>query len=119
MTVRYHTRRGHQIPDYQCVGESIQTGARRCLTVSGGGVDHAIGQLLLATVTPLALADLPALWTNPATPQRERKRMTRLLIDASPSPRPTTSTCTYVFRGGRTTTVIVGCWVRGGAELLS
>ena len=40
--------------------------------------------------------DFPALWTNPATPQRERKRMARLLIDdvtlaktdQHPPPRP-------------------------------
>ncbi|MGH9168412.1 MAG: recombinase family protein, partial [Acidimicrobiia bacterium] len=55
MTVRYHQRRGVEIPDYQCVGEAIQTGTRRCLTVPGGGVDQAIGQLLMDTVTPLAL----------------------------------------------------------------
>ena len=44
-----------QVPDYQCVGESIQAGAPRCLTVPGAGIDAAIGQLLLDTVTPLAL----------------------------------------------------------------
>ena len=55
MTVRYHQRRGVAVPDYQCVGESIQAGAPRCLTVPGGGIDAAIGQLLLDTVTPLAL----------------------------------------------------------------
>jgi Recombinase zinc beta ribbon domain/Recombinase/MerR HTH family regulatory protein len=175
MTVRYHQRRGTLVPDYQCIGESIQGGGPRCQTIPGHGVDAAIGQLLLETVTPLALevaltvqaelearadeadrlrrshverarqraelarrryltvdpdnrlvadtleadwndalralqaaqdeyeranaaanatlgeeqkqrvralaADFPALWTNPATPQRERKRMVRLLIE--------------------------------------
>src|SRR5207253_3742170 len=33
-----------------------------------------------ARVRSLA-SDFPALWSNPATPQRERKRMIRLLID--------------------------------------
>jgi DNA invertase Pin-like site-specific DNA recombinase len=55
MTVRYHHRRGTTVPDYQCLGESIQAGAARCLVVPGQGVDGAIGQLLLDTVTPLAL----------------------------------------------------------------
>jgi Recombinase zinc beta ribbon domain len=32
MTVRYHTRRGVDIPDYQCVRASIEDGARRCQT---------------------------------------------------------------------------------------
>lgn len=179
MTVRYHLRRGVEVPDYQCIGEAIQSGARRCLTVpGGGGVDDAIGQLLLDTVTPLALevaltvqaelearadeadalrhshverarhraelarrrylavdpdnrlvadsleadwndalrqmqtaqedyeravasavalsdghkdriralaADFPALWSNPSTPQRERKRMARLLRSVGPA----------------------------------
>ena len=175
MTVRYHQRRGALIPDYQCIGESIQGCGPRCQTIPGHGVDLAIGQLLLHTVTPLALevalsvqaelearadeadqlrrshverarqraelarrrylavdpdkrlvadtleadwnealrtlqaaqdeyehvsaaanaalsdeqtariralaADFPALWSDPATPQRERKRMVRLLIE--------------------------------------
>jgi DNA invertase Pin-like site-specific DNA recombinase len=175
MTVRYHQRRGAMVPDYQCIGQCIQASAARCLIVPGAGVDTAIAQLLLDTVTPLALevalsvqtelearadeadqlrqthvqrarercelarrrylsvdpdnrlvadtleadwnqalralqaaqddyerasaaaraaldeehkarirqlaADFPALWTDPATPQRERKRIARLLID--------------------------------------
>jgi hypothetical protein len=175
MIVRYHDRHGILVPDYQCMSESIQDAGRRCLGVPGHGVDHAIGQLLLDTVTPLALevaltvqaelearaedadrlrkshvqraqqraelarrrylsvdpdnrlvadtleadwnnalralqaaqdeynrataaaqaqlteqrkqrirelaSDFPALWSDPATPQRERKRIARLLIE--------------------------------------
>jgi hypothetical protein len=175
MTVRYHQRRGALVTDYQCPGESIQGGGPRCQTIPGRSVDAAIGELLLETVTPLALevaltvqaelgaradeadrlrrthverarqraelarrrylavdpdnrlvadtleadwndalralqaaqdeyerasaaanaalsdeqkqrirqlvADFPALWADPATPQRERKRMTRLLLE--------------------------------------
>ena len=55
MTVRYHVRGGAQVPDYQCIGEAIQAGTRRCQAIPGAGVDEAIGQLLLDTVTPLAL----------------------------------------------------------------
>jgi DNA invertase Pin-like site-specific DNA recombinase len=55
MTVRYHERRGTLVPDYQCIGENIQRHAPRCLTIPGSGVDEAISQLLLDTVTPLAL----------------------------------------------------------------
>jgi DNA invertase Pin-like site-specific DNA recombinase len=43
------------LPDYQCVKDSIQNGARRCVMIPGTGVDAAISQLLLDTVTPLAL----------------------------------------------------------------
>lgn len=175
MTVRYHHRRGVEVPDYQCIGESIQGGGPCCQTVPGHAVDAAIGELLLDTITPLALevaltiqaelearadeadrlrrqhverarqraelarrrylavdpdnrlvadtleadwndalralqaaqdeyehasaaakavlgdeqkqriralaADFPALWSDPATPQRERKRMVRLLLE--------------------------------------
>src|SRR2546425_974473 len=55
MTVRYHLRHRVEIPDYQCIGECIQAGTARCQTIPGAGVDAAIGQLLLDTVTPLAL----------------------------------------------------------------
>ena len=200
MTVRYHQRRGVAVPDYQCVGESIQAGAPRCLTVPGGGVDAAIGQLLLDTVTPLALevaltvqaelearadeadalrrshverarhhadlarrrylavdpdnrlvadsleadwndglrqlhtaqddyeraaasaialsdehkvriralaADFPALWSDPATPQRERKRMARLLIDDVTLAKTDRIHLHVRFRGGQTTSLTI------------
>jgi DNA invertase Pin-like site-specific DNA recombinase len=55
MTVRYHTRRGVQVPDYQCMTRCIQDGAARCQNVPGGTVDDAVGQLLLDTLTPHAL----------------------------------------------------------------
>ena len=175
MTVRYHTRRGVEIPDYQCQNRCIQDGTGRCQAVPGGVVDDAVGKLLLDTLTPHALevaltvqaeldtraaeadalrrhhverarhradlarrrylavdpdnrlvadsleadwndalralqaaredyerasaaatatltdqakrqigslaTDFPALWSNPHTPQRDRKRMVRLLVD--------------------------------------
>ena len=55
MTVRYHTRKGAHVPDYQCVRENIQTARDKCQVIPGAGVDAAISQLLLDTVTPLAL----------------------------------------------------------------
>jgi recombinase len=55
MSVRYHIRRGVEVPDYQCMRACIDTAASRCLLVPGAGVDAAIGQLLLDTLTPLAL----------------------------------------------------------------
>ena len=55
MTVRYHQRRGTLVPDYQCIGDNIQRPARAASPLPGAGVDEAIGQLLLDTVTPLAL----------------------------------------------------------------
>ena len=43
------------MPDYQCVDENIQRHQPRCLTIPGHTIDRAIAQLLLDTVTPLAL----------------------------------------------------------------
>ncbi len=201
MTVRYHLRRGVQIPDYQCMRASIDTGAPRCLTVPGGAVDAALGQLLLDTVTPLALdvalsvqaeletrageadtlrrrhverarqhadlarrrylavdpdnrlvadnleadwnaalrglrdaqddynkattqaaealseqnkariralaTDFPALWADPATPPRERKRMTRLLVEDVTLAKTDRVHLHVRFRGGTTTSLTV------------
>ncbi len=55
MTVRYHTRRGVEVPDYQCMSACIRDAGRRCQGIPGAGVDTAIGQLLLQEVTPMAL----------------------------------------------------------------
>jgi DNA invertase Pin-like site-specific DNA recombinase len=200
MTVRYHLRRGVEIPDYQCIGEAIQTGAPRCLTVPGAAIDAAIGQVLLDTVTPLALdvaltvqaelearageadalrrshverahhraelarrrylavdpenrlvadsleadwndalrqlhiaeddydrsatastvlsdehkariralaGDFPALWADPDTPQRERKRMARLLIEEVTIVKTDRIHLHVRFRGGQTTSLAI------------
>ncbi|HUO36948.1 MAG TPA: recombinase family protein [Mycobacterium sp.] len=55
MTVRYHTRRGVEVPDYQCMNRCIQDGGQRCQAIPGGVVDDAVGGLLLDTLTPHAL----------------------------------------------------------------
>ena len=55
MTVRYHTRRGTEVPDYQCMNRCIQDSAQRCQAIPGGVVDDAVGTLLLDTLTPHAL----------------------------------------------------------------
>ena len=201
MTVRYHTRRGVEVPDYQCMNRCIQDGGPRCQTVPGAAVDAAIGQLLLDTLTPLALevaltvqteletraaeadalrrqhverarhradlarrrylavdpdnrlvadsleadwndalrtlqtahedyqrasaaaaaalteerkakirslaTDFPALWSNPDTPQRERKRMVRLLVDDVTLHKTDRIHLHVRFRGGQTTSLAV------------
>ena len=201
MTVRYHVRRGIQIPDYECVRACIDTGGPRCLTVPGAAVDTAVGQLLLDTVTPLALdvaltvqteletradqadtlrrrhvertrqhadlarrrylavdpnnrlvadsleadwndalralraaeddydtaaakaaetlseqnktriralaTDFPTLWSDPATPPRERKRMTRLVIEDVTLAKTDQIHLHVRFRGGTTTSLTV------------
>jgi DNA invertase Pin-like site-specific DNA recombinase len=55
LSIRYHRRRDRLVPDYQCVDENIQRHAPRYLAIPGHTIDRAISQLLLDTVTPLAL----------------------------------------------------------------
>jgi DNA invertase Pin-like site-specific DNA recombinase len=200
MTVRYHTRRDVEHPDYQCMSASIQDGTARCQGVPGTGVDQAIATLVLDTLTPLALevalsvqaelaaraaeadqlrashverarhraetarrrylsvdpdnrlvadsleadwndalrqlrdaqdtydravatdtlldaeqqtkirslaADFPRLWADPATPQRERKRMIRLIIDDVTLDKTDLIHLHVRFRGGQTTSLTI------------
>jgi DNA invertase Pin-like site-specific DNA recombinase len=201
MTVRYHTRHGRQIPEYQCERDSIQLAAELCSRINGAGVDAAVGKLLLDSVSPLALevalavqaelearageadalrrqhvdrarhaaesarrrylfvdpdnrlvaasleadwnealraltaaqedyergrggatglteadrariaalaADFPALWSDSRTPQRERKRMVRLLIEDVTLTRADREIAVGVrLRSGQTTTLAV------------
>jgi hypothetical protein len=175
MTVRYNNLGGTLAPVYVCQDRCTNAGTTICMSIPGSGIDDAVGQLVLATVTPLALevalsvqaeveagadhadhlrrshverarhhaeaarrrylcvdpdnrlvagtleadwngalrelaeaqddydrateaaraalsegnkakirslaSDFPALWNDPATPQRERKRMVRLLVE--------------------------------------
>ncbi len=55
MTVRYHTRRGRLRPDYVCQHDRAEHGAATCQALPGGGIDEAVGALLLRAVTPVAL----------------------------------------------------------------
>jgi len=196
MTVRYHTRKGRQCPEYVCQSEGIETATAKCQSIPGSGIDEAIGTLLVETVTPIMLevslqiqtelearahevdalrqqrveraryeadlarrrfmeadpdnrlvvdvleaewndklrllhdaqeelerrqrkdqqalgekqrqqiralaTDFPRLWNDPKTPQRERKRMVRLLIEDVTLTKGTEIDAGVRFRGGAT-----------------
>jgi hypothetical protein len=55
MTVRYHTRKGRQCPEYVCQREGIETATSKCQSIPGSGIDEAIGTLLVETVSPMTL----------------------------------------------------------------
>jgi DNA invertase Pin-like site-specific DNA recombinase len=55
MTVRYHHRRDQQVPTYMCQRDGIENGQPACAAIPGGDLDQAIGQLLITTLTPLAV----------------------------------------------------------------
>jgi hypothetical protein len=199
MSVGYKDRHGTQVPRYRCV--DVHNCSSSCCSVSGTLIDAAISQLLLDTVTPLALevaltvqgelehraneadalrrshverarhrtelarrrylavdpdnrlvadtleadwndalrqlhqtqqdyerastaahvdlnernqariralaTDFPALWSNPATPHRERKRIARLLIDDVTITKTDQINLHVRFRGGQTTSLAV------------
>ncbi|MGH9260922.1 MAG: MerR family transcriptional regulator, partial [Acidimicrobiales bacterium] len=53
------------------------------------------------------VADFPALWSDPNTPQRERKRMARLLLDDVTLVKNDEIHVHARFRGGQTTSLVV------------
>ena len=55
MTLRYHTRMGKRCPDYVCQSEGIKNATAICQSIPGAGIDQAIGELLVESVTPLTL----------------------------------------------------------------
>ena len=55
MTLRYHQRRGQQVPTYVCQRDGIEYGRRICQAIPGAGLDQQIGQLLISALTPLAI----------------------------------------------------------------
>lgn len=56
MTPRYHVRSGGEsVPSYICTGLFRRYSVQPCQSIPGQSIDEAIGQLLLNTLTPLAL----------------------------------------------------------------
>ena len=55
MTLRYHQRGGRLTPDYVCAKAAVEQTHPVCQSIPGGGVDEAVGRLLVESVTPLAL----------------------------------------------------------------
>jgi DNA invertase Pin-like site-specific DNA recombinase len=55
MTLRYHSQGTRRVPDYVCQRRRIQHGEPICQHIQGGGLDDAIGTLLVKMVTPLTL----------------------------------------------------------------
>ena len=55
MSVRYHSRAGALIPHYVCRGRGNKEAERACQSISGGGIDAALGPLILEAISPVAL----------------------------------------------------------------
>jgi len=55
MTVRYHRRHGTVWPTYVCQRQGVARAEPICQSIPGRDLDHAVGRMLLETVTPLTL----------------------------------------------------------------
>jgi hypothetical protein len=55
MTIRYYVSHHEVLPEYTCQREGIEHGHAICQRIVGGTLDRAIGDLLVQTVSPLAL----------------------------------------------------------------
>jgi hypothetical protein len=55
MTVRYRDNRGELVPEYVCQRRAIERAQPLCQWILGGELDRVIGELLVETVSPLAL----------------------------------------------------------------
>jgi len=102
-------------PGNRLVATTLEAGwneALRALQAAQDDYDNATAATTALTeddnarIRALA-ADFPALWTNPATPQRERKRMARLLIDDVTMTKTDRIHLDIRFRGGQVTSLDV------------
>ena len=55
MSVRYHHRRGGLVPSYGCWRSAQHPDATSCSAIAGTSLDAAIGDLLLDSLTPMAV----------------------------------------------------------------
>jgi excisionase family DNA binding protein len=55
MTVRYHERANNLVPDYQCITGRMHGRRPLCQVIPGASVDRAVGERLVAAMTPNAI----------------------------------------------------------------
>jgi DNA invertase Pin-like site-specific DNA recombinase len=55
MSVRYHARGSRQVPTYACQRDGIDNARPICVATPGHTLDEQVGQLLVTTLTPLAV----------------------------------------------------------------
>jgi DNA invertase Pin-like site-specific DNA recombinase len=81
MAVRYHRRGSELVPDYQCVIQTIQTGDSPCQVIPGASIDAAIGELLVESMTPMALEVALDVWQEIQDRQEEADRLRRQQVE--------------------------------------
>ena len=83
MTIRYYMRHGQLLPQYCCQAEGIKRAESPCQRVMGADVDRAIGDLLVETMTPLALEVALSVQDELSSRAGEADRMRRQQVERS------------------------------------
>ena len=86
MTIRYHARGGKDLPTYLCQRDGIDNARPICAAIPGHTLDEHVGQLLIDTLTPLAVE--AALQVS-AELRKEPPRPTRCAPPTSSAPATT------------------------------
>jgi DNA invertase Pin-like site-specific DNA recombinase len=81
MTVRYTMVRGRPAPSYACQRRGIAVAQRACQVIPGSGLDEAVTQAVLETVTPAALDVALEVFDELRARQAEVDRLRRAQVE--------------------------------------
>jgi DNA invertase Pin-like site-specific DNA recombinase len=81
MSVRYYASHGRALPEYVCQRRSVEHAEPLCQRVLGADLDRAVGDLLVATVSPLALEVSLAVQDELAARAEEADRLRRQQVE--------------------------------------
>lgn len=81
MTIRYQTRSGNKYPIYVCQREGIETACRICQSIPGAGIDKAVGDLLVESITPVNLEVALRVQKELQTQIEESSRLRHLRVE--------------------------------------
>lgn len=81
MTIRYHHRHGKSVPEYSCQAEGIKRAVPPCQRIMGADVDRTVGELLVESMTPLALEVALSVQDELATRADEADRLRRQQVE--------------------------------------
>ena len=87
MTIRYHARGGKDLPTYLCQRDGISNARPICAAIPGHTLDEHVGQLLIATLTPLAVEAALQVSAELRHTSRRGRRAARRPRRARPLPR--------------------------------
>ncbi|HZR68022.1 MAG TPA: recombinase zinc beta ribbon domain-containing protein [Burkholderiales bacterium] len=81
MSVRYHQVRGEITPEYVCQRDGVEHARPLCQRIVGGGIDRSIGELVISSVTPLALEVTLAVQEELRSRAEEADRLRRQQVE--------------------------------------